>query len=269
VERFFATVYTHELATAWFAAIEGLVPRLDAGARVADVSCGRGQSSVQIATHWPNTTVTGFDLHQPSVVAARAAAVEAGVDDRVTFAAADAAEIGPGPFEVVAFFDSLHDMGDPPAALRRAHEVLVDGGILRAPGMTMLRMPIFCWIIVGTSVLILIAFPVLTAALFGQLAGRHLGAHVFDPANGGVVLWQHLFWFFGHPEVYIVALLGCGRGRVPGCRVGWRRFHGPVGVLGSGAGVRCGWSGRGEGEGGVEGPAAVRGGPTGRPGVRW
>ncbi|MBB4908616.1 aa3-type cytochrome oxidase subunit I [Actinophytocola algeriensis] len=77
---------------------------------------------------------------------------------------------------------------------------------LRAPGMTMWRMPIFTWNIFFTSILVLIAFPVLTAALFGLLADRLLGAHVFDPASGGSILWQHLFWFFGHPEVYIVAL---------------------------------------------------------------
>ncbi|MGA6168254.1 cytochrome c oxidase subunit I [Amycolatopsis magusensis] len=77
---------------------------------------------------------------------------------------------------------------------------------LRAPGMTMWRMPIFTWNILFTSILILAAFPVFTAALFGLLADRHLGAHVFDPATGGSILWQHLFWFFGHPEVYIVAL---------------------------------------------------------------
>jgi cytochrome c oxidase subunit 1 len=77
---------------------------------------------------------------------------------------------------------------------------------LRAPGMTMFRMPIFTWNILVTSILIIIAFPILTAALFGLLADRHLGAHVFDPANGGSILYQHLFWFFGHPEVYIVAL---------------------------------------------------------------
>ncbi|MBO0850422.1 MAG: cbb3-type cytochrome c oxidase subunit I, partial [Pseudonocardia sp.] len=77
---------------------------------------------------------------------------------------------------------------------------------LRAPGMTMFRMPIFTWNIFITTILILIAFPVLTAALMGMEVDRHLGGHVFDPANGGAILWQHLFWYFGHPEVYIVAL---------------------------------------------------------------
>ncbi len=77
---------------------------------------------------------------------------------------------------------------------------------MRAPGMTMFRMPIFTWNILVTSILVLLAFPLLTAALFGLAADRHLGAHIYDSANGGVLLWQHLFWFFGHPEVYIVAL---------------------------------------------------------------
>ncbi|MFI1953855.1 MULTISPECIES: aa3-type cytochrome oxidase subunit I [Streptomyces] len=77
---------------------------------------------------------------------------------------------------------------------------------LRAPGMTLFRMPLFTWNVLFTSILVLLAFPVLTAALFGLAADRMFGAHVFDPANGGALLWQHLFWFFGHPEVYIVAL---------------------------------------------------------------
>ncbi|MEU3722028.1 cytochrome c oxidase subunit I [Streptomyces sp. NPDC031705] len=77
---------------------------------------------------------------------------------------------------------------------------------LRAPGMTLFRMPIFTWNVLFTSVLALLAFPVLTAALLCLEADRMFGAHVFDPANGGALLWQHLFWFFGHPEVYIVAL---------------------------------------------------------------
>jgi len=77
---------------------------------------------------------------------------------------------------------------------------------LRAPGMTMFRMPIFTWNILVTSLLVVMAFPVLTAALFALEADRKLGAHVFDATVGGPILWQHLFWFFGHPEVYIVAL---------------------------------------------------------------
>ena len=77
---------------------------------------------------------------------------------------------------------------------------------MRAPGMTMFRMPIFTWNILLTSVLVLMAFPVLAAALLALEADRRFGAHVFDSANDGAILWQHLFWFFGHPEVYIIAL---------------------------------------------------------------
>jgi cytochrome c oxidase subunit I len=77
---------------------------------------------------------------------------------------------------------------------------------MRAPGMTMFRMSIFTWNTLVTSILILMAFPVLAAALFALGADRVFGAHIYDPANGGAILWQHLFWFFGHPEVYIIAL---------------------------------------------------------------
>ena len=77
---------------------------------------------------------------------------------------------------------------------------------MRAPGMTMFRMPIFTWNALVTSLLILMAFPPLAAALFALGADRRLGAQVFNPENGGALLWQHLFWFFGHPEVYIIAL---------------------------------------------------------------
>ncbi|GAA1363467.1 aa3-type cytochrome oxidase subunit I [Streptomyces beijiangensis] len=77
---------------------------------------------------------------------------------------------------------------------------------MRAPGMTMFRMPIFTWNVLFTSILVLIAFPVLAAALLVLEADRRFGSVVFEPQSGGALLWQHLFWFFGHPEVYIIAL---------------------------------------------------------------
>jgi cytochrome c oxidase subunit 1 len=77
---------------------------------------------------------------------------------------------------------------------------------MRAPGMTMFRMPIFTWNILVTSVLVLLAFPILTSALLVLWVDRHLGGQVYAPQNGGPMLFQHLFWFFGHPEVYILAL---------------------------------------------------------------
>ncbi|MHA2787639.1 aa3-type cytochrome oxidase subunit I [Corynebacterium sp. S7] len=77
---------------------------------------------------------------------------------------------------------------------------------MRAPGMTMFRMPVFCWTIFITGIMALMIFPLLTAAALGVLYDRLLGGHIFDSANGGAILWQHLFWFFGHPEVYVIAL---------------------------------------------------------------
>src|SRR5919199_1361139 len=77
---------------------------------------------------------------------------------------------------------------------------------MRAPGMTMFRMPIFTWSTLITSILVLLAFPILAAALLALGADRRLGAHLYDPENYGSIMWQHLFWFFGHPEVYILAL---------------------------------------------------------------
>ncbi len=77
---------------------------------------------------------------------------------------------------------------------------------MRAPGMTMFRMSVFTWTVLVTSLLVIMVFPVLAAALFALGADRKFGSFIFSPDNGGPVLWQHLFWFFGHPEVYIIAL---------------------------------------------------------------
>ncbi|MEU0571206.1 cytochrome c oxidase subunit I [Nonomuraea sp. NPDC005983] len=77
---------------------------------------------------------------------------------------------------------------------------------MRAPGMVMFRLPLFTWTVLLTSMMVLLAFPVLAAALLVLESDRKLGTHVYDAANGGPLIWQHLFWFFGHPEVYIIAL---------------------------------------------------------------
>ena len=77
---------------------------------------------------------------------------------------------------------------------------------LRAPGMTMFRLPVFSWCVFTASVIVLMIFPLLTAAALGVLYDRKLGGHIFDSANGGAILWQHMFWFFGHPEVYVLAI---------------------------------------------------------------
>jgi cytochrome c oxidase subunit I len=88
-----------------------------------------------------------------------------------------------------------------------AINLLVTIFLLRAPGMTMWRLPIFTWEIVATGLLILIAFPSLAAVFAMSLIDRHLGGHFFDPQYGGnPILYQHLFWFFGHPEVYVMIL---------------------------------------------------------------
>lgn len=78
--------------------------------------------------------------------------------------------------------------------------------LMRAPGMTMFRMSMFTWNILVTSILILVVFPVLAAGLLVLLSDRVLGTHILDAGTGGAILWQHLFWFFGHPEVYVLAL---------------------------------------------------------------
>ncbi|MEN3316118.1 MAG: cytochrome c oxidase subunit [Acidimicrobiaceae bacterium] len=93
------------------------------------------------------------------------------------------------------------------ATIATAVNIVTTVFCLRAPGMTMFRMPIFTWNMLVTSVLALMAFPVLTAALALLFCDRHFGMRIFDVDRGGVpILWQHLFWFFGHPEVYIIVL---------------------------------------------------------------
>ncbi len=132
IERFFRTAYSHQLVEAWFPAIDGLVQRLDAGVRVADIGCGHGAATLMMANAWPRSVFTGFDLDDRAITVARSRSVAHGSPATVDFRVADAAGFGPGPYDVVVFFDALHDLGDPQAALRRAHDLLTPSGILVA-----------------------------------------------------------------------------------------------------------------------------------------
>jgi hypothetical protein len=132
IERFFRTAYVNELAQIWFPAVPGLVEKMEQGARVADVGCGHGFASLLVGRTWPASTVTGFDHHAPSIATARAKAIEAGDPANVSFQVADSASLGAGQFDVVVYFDALHDLGDPVASLRAAHGSLAEGGIVVA-----------------------------------------------------------------------------------------------------------------------------------------
>ena len=129
-ERFFRASYLGELVSSWIPALEGVAARLEAGARVADIGCGHGASTVVMAKAFPSSTFSGFDYHPSSVEAARKRAEAAGVADRVRFEVAAARDIPGDGYDFVAFFDCLHDMGDPVAAARRVREALAPGGTL-------------------------------------------------------------------------------------------------------------------------------------------
>ena len=115
-ERFFRPGYAANLAGAWIPALDGVQAKLEAGARVADVGCGHGASTVLMAQAWPASTFVGFDYHPASIEQARKRAAEAGVADRVRFEVASAKDYPLGGYDLVATFDSLHDMGDPVGA---------------------------------------------------------------------------------------------------------------------------------------------------------
>lgn len=112
-ERLFRPGYVANLTTSWIPALDGVEARLQAGARIADVGCGHGASSIVLALNYPNSTVVGFDVHGPSIDVARKRAAEAGVADRVTFEVASAKDFPGQNYDLVCIFDALHDMGDP------------------------------------------------------------------------------------------------------------------------------------------------------------
>jgi SAM-dependent methyltransferase len=128
-ERFFRPGYINNLANAWIPALDGVADKLATGARIADVGCGHGASTLLLAQAYPASTVVGFDAHDGSIDAARKRAAEAGLADRVRFEVASATTFN-GTYDLVCFFDCLHDMGDPAGACAHVRDQLAPDGTL-------------------------------------------------------------------------------------------------------------------------------------------
>ncbi|MGH7857794.1 MAG: class I SAM-dependent methyltransferase, partial [Candidatus Binatia bacterium] len=127
-ERFFRPGYNANLVSAWIPALDGVRAKLEAGGRVADVGCGHGASTVILAKAFPKSRFVGFDYHRPSVEAARVRAEEAGVAERVSFEVESAKDYPGDGYDLVAFFDCLHDMGDPVGAATHVRRSLEADG---------------------------------------------------------------------------------------------------------------------------------------------
>jgi SAM-dependent methyltransferase len=130
MERFFRTGYAAHLVQSWIPSLTGIEAQLRAGARVADVGCGHGAATILLAQAYPRSEFVGFDYHQPSVAAATERSIQAGVHDRVWFEAASATGYTRDGFDLICMFDSLHDLGDPVAAVTHARTALKADGVL-------------------------------------------------------------------------------------------------------------------------------------------
>ena len=128
-ERFFRPGYLNNLASEWIPALTGVEAKLVTGARIADVGCGHGTSTLLLAQTYPASVVVGFDAHAGSIDVARKRAADAGLADRVRFQVASATTFN-GCYDLVCFFDCLHDMGDPVGACAHARDHLAPGGTL-------------------------------------------------------------------------------------------------------------------------------------------
>ena len=126
-ERFFRPNYAGNLVNSWIPALDGVEARLKAGAKVADVGCGFGSSTILMAKAYPKSTFVGFDYHKPSIIAARKRAKEAGVKN-IAFTVAKSTDYPGTSYDFVAHFDCLHDMGDPVGAARHVRETLKKDG---------------------------------------------------------------------------------------------------------------------------------------------
>ncbi len=128
VAAFYRNAYQGQLVSDWLPALENGTEKLNAGAKIADVGCGHGHSTIIMAEAFPGSRFWGFDIHPDSIEAARANAKKRVVGDRVTFEVADAKNYPAQGFDLICFFDCLHDMGDPVGAARHAREALSPNG---------------------------------------------------------------------------------------------------------------------------------------------
>jgi SAM-dependent methyltransferase len=127
-ERFFRPGYNAHLVSEWIPALDGVREKLERGAKVADLGCGHGASTILMAKEFPRSRFYGFDYHQESIETARRRAIEAGVADRCVFEVASAQNFPGSNYDLVACFDCLHDMGDPVGASRQVLDALADDG---------------------------------------------------------------------------------------------------------------------------------------------
>ena len=127
-ERFFRTSYSHHLVSEWLPSLDGVTDKLTRGAAVADVGCGHGASTILMAQAFPASRFIGFDYHLPSIEAAREAAAASGVADRVNFEVAAAKDFPARGYDLITFFDCLHDMGDPTGAAAHVRAALAPDG---------------------------------------------------------------------------------------------------------------------------------------------
>jgi len=127
-EMFFRPGYAANLINSWIPALDGVQEKLKTGAKVADVGCGLGASTILMAQAYPNSTFTGFDYHDRSIELAKERAKEAGVGDRVDFKVAKAKDFPGKDYDLVTYFDCLHDMGDPVGAAKHVRESLASDG---------------------------------------------------------------------------------------------------------------------------------------------
>ncbi|HKH20698.1 MAG TPA: class I SAM-dependent methyltransferase, partial [Gammaproteobacteria bacterium] len=129
-EAFFRSGYKANLTTNWIPALDGIETKLKAGAKVADIGCGHGASTVIMAKSYPESTFVGFDYHGKSIATARERAEQARLTGRVTFQQASAKGYSGKDYDLICFMDCLHDMGDPVGAAKHARQALAEGGVV-------------------------------------------------------------------------------------------------------------------------------------------